>query len=73
MRAELSEITIEEALDFRVSQSSEPRKQITRLAHADWGKPMCPHKGGGETAAHVEHSERNAACRLSDTKRAKSH
>ena len=68
-----TEITIEEALGIRASRSPELREQITQMVCVECGKPVRPHKQGGKTAAHFEHSERNAACRLSDTKRAKSH
>lgn len=63
------EITVDEALDIRASKSSDVKRQITHMVCVECGKPVRPHKEGRNSGAHFEHSERNPACKLSDTKR----
>jgi len=61
-------IDIDEALGLRESAA---HRRIARpeFLCTECGRPVRPHKSGGDAAAHFEHLERNPDCSLSHTPR----
>lgn len=65
---EKNEISVEKALEIK--EATKPRDKINlRFECTECGKPVRPHKSGGNMAAHFEHLMRNPTCNLSDPKR----
>jgi hypothetical protein len=58
-------ISVEKALTIRDATPSARRKSLG-FECMECGKPIRPHKAGGNGAAHFEHLERNPQCQLSD-------
>jgi hypothetical protein len=63
-----SEISVEEALRLRDNAA---RGRAARLDFrcVECAQPVRPHKDGKSGAAHIEHLQRNPACKLSDPPR----
>jgi len=57
--------SVEKAIALR-DDKQERKKPILDFRCVECRKPVRPHRGGKNMAAHFEHSERNPNCKLSD-------